>query len=141
VPDSIVNYEDIFYKNQAKNFEQIDFKNPKVSQENNIPYSFDVYNVHEREKNILFREFIQLLVWIGHNMDPVVDKPQKSVEKIVAKISPFLENISKMAKTGMNISEAMSDNKSSISKTEKNISPFFRNINLELMQTLTGGKV
>ncbi len=74
-------------------------------------------------------------------MDPVVDKPQKSVEKIVAKISPFLENISKMAKTGMNISEAMSDNKSSISKTEKNISPFFRNINLELMEALTGGKV
>jgi hypothetical protein len=74
-------------------------------------------------------------------MDPVVDKPQKSVEKIVAKISPFLENISKMAKTGMNISEAMSDNKSSISKTEKNISPFFRNINLELMEALTGGNV
>lgn len=48
MPDSIVNYEDIFYKNQAKNFEQIDFKNPNISQENNIPYSFDVYNVHER---------------------------------------------------------------------------------------------
>jgi hypothetical protein len=74
-------------------------------------------------------------------LDPVVDKPQKSVEKIVAKISPFLENISKMAKTGMNISEAMSDNKSSISKTEKNISHFFRNINLKLMETLTGGKI
>ena len=74
-------------------------------------------------------------------MDPVVDKPQKSVEKIVAKISPFLENISKMTKTGMNISEAISENKSSISKTEKNISPFFRSINIELMEALTGGKV
>jgi hypothetical protein len=74
-------------------------------------------------------------------MDPVVDKPQKSVEKIVAKISPFLENISKMTKTGMNISEAMSENKSSISKTEKNISHFFRSINIELMEALTGGKV
>jgi hypothetical protein len=50
-------------------------------------------------------------------MDPSVEKPQKSVEKIITKISPFLENISKLAKTGMNISEAMSDNKSSISKT------------------------
>jgi len=36
-------------------------------------------------------------------LDPAVEKPQKSVEKIIAKISPFLENISKMAKTGMNI--------------------------------------
>jgi predicted DNA-binding transcriptional regulator len=66
--------------------------------------AFEKYNVHEREKNILFREFIQLLVWIGFNLDSVVDKPQRSVEKIIAKISPFLENISKMAKTGMNIS-------------------------------------
>jgi predicted DNA-binding transcriptional regulator len=66
--------------------------------------AFEKYNVHEREKNILFREFIQLLVWIGFNLDSAVDKPQRSVEKIIAKISPFLENISKMAKTGMNIS-------------------------------------
>jgi hypothetical protein len=36
-------------------------------------------------------------------LDPVVDKPQKSVEKIISKICPFLENIAKMAKTGMNI--------------------------------------
>lgn len=61
-----------------------------MSDKKNIPYSFEVYNVHDREKNILFREFIQLVVWIGFNMDPAVDKPQKSVEKIVTKISPFL---------------------------------------------------
>lgn len=64
---------------------------------------FEHYDVHDREKNILFREFIQLLVWIGFNLDPIIDKPQKSVEKILAKISPFLENIAKMAKTGINM--------------------------------------
>lgn len=116
VPDSIVNYEDIYYKGQTRNSEDIDFRKPKVTKVKNVPYSFDVYNVHEREKNILFREFIQLVVWIGFNMDSNVDKPQKSVEKIVSKISPFLENISKMAKTGMNLNEAMSEGKSSVSK-------------------------
>lgn len=79
MPDSIVNYEDIYYKGQAKNFEPINFKDPKIVEEKNIPYAFETYNVHEREKNILFREFIQLVVWIGYNMDPAVDKPQKSV--------------------------------------------------------------
>lgn len=140
VPDSTVEYESIYYRFQSKNFEEIDFKDPQVTNENNIPYSFDVFNVHDREKNIIFREFIQLIVWIGFNMEPAVDKPQKAVEKIVTKISPFLENISKLTKTGMNISEAMSDNKSSVSKTEKNISPFYRKINFELMQTLLGNQ-
>jgi hypothetical protein len=54
---------------------------------------------------------------MGFNIDPSIDKPHKSIEKIVAKISPFLENIVKMPKTGMNIViENASDNKSSVSK-------------------------
>lgn len=81
-----------------------------------------------------------MIVWVGFNLDPQAEKPQKSVEKIVAKISPFLENIAKMAKTGMNMSEVMSDNKSSVSKTEKNISPFYKQLNQGLFKELTGGK-
>lgn len=48
MPDSIVNYEDIYFKGQAENYESIDFKDPKVAYEKNMPYSFELYNVHDR---------------------------------------------------------------------------------------------
>jgi hypothetical protein len=54
--------------------------------------------VHNREENILFREFVHLLVWMAHHIDPSFDKPQKSTEKLMAKITPFLESISKTLK-------------------------------------------
>jgi hypothetical protein len=51
---------------------------------------------------------------MGYNLEPNIDKPQQSIEKLVNKISPFLETISKASKTTG--SENMSDNKSSVSK-------------------------
>ena len=76
---------------------------------------FKEYVVHDREGNILFREFVHLLVWMAQHLDPNCDKPQKSVEKLIAKIGPFLDSLNKVIK--MSGSENMSENKSSISKT------------------------
>jgi hypothetical protein len=75
---------------------------------------------------------------MGYNLEPNIEKPQQSIEKIVNKISPFLETISKAAKVSG--SENMSDNKSSVSKAEKNITPYFRTTNTELLKLLAGNK-
>lgn len=41
---------------------------------------------------------MHLLVWMAHHLDPNFEKPQKSIEKLIAKITPFLESISKVIK-------------------------------------------
>lgn len=52
---------------------------------------------------------------MSFNLDPNVEKPQKSIEKLVAKITPFLDGIAKASKGG-NFVENASDNRSSVSK-------------------------
>lgn len=71
---------------------------------------------------------------MSHHIDPVFDKPQRSTEKLIAKIAPFLETISKTIKSAGN--ENLSENKSSISKAEKNLTPFYRNANTEVFKAL-----
>ena len=94
---------------------------------------FKEYVVHDREGNILFREFVHLLVWMAHHLDPNCEKPQKSIEKLINKIAPFLDSLNKVIK--MSGSENMSENKSSISKTEKNLSSFYKNLNSDVFKT------
>lgn len=67
-------------------------------------------------------------------LEPHPDKPQKSVEKLINKITPFLETISKASKA--TTADTVSENRSSVSKAEKNISPFFRTVNTDLLNKL-----
>lgn len=71
---------------------------------------------------------------MAHHLEPTFDKPQKSIEKLMAKITPFLESISKTIKLAGN--ENLSENKSSISKAEKNLTPFYRNANTDVFKAL-----
>jgi hypothetical protein len=75
---------------------------------------------------------------MAHHLDPNFEKPQKSIERLIAKITPFLESISKVIKASG--SENMSENKSSISKAEKNLTPFYRNVNTQVFQAFLQGK-
>ena len=77
---------------------------------------------------------MHLLVWMAHHLEPTYDRPQKSIEKLMAKITPFLESISKTIKLAGN--ENQSENKSSISKAEKNLTPFYRNTNTDVFRAL-----
>lgn len=63
-----------------------------------------------------------------------MDKPQKSVEQFLSKITPMLETITKSIKSGT--SDNISENMSSVSKGEKSISPHFRNVNKEFMDKM-----
>lgn len=77
---------------------------------------------------------MHLLVWMAHHLEPSFDRPQKAIEKLMAKITPFLESISKTIKLAGN--ENLSENKSSISKAEKNLTPFYRNANTDAFKAL-----
>lgn len=70
---------------------------------------------------------------MAHHLDPNFEKPQKSIEKLINKIAPFLDSLNKVIK--MSGSENMSENKSSISKTEKNLSSFYKNLNSDVFKT------
>ena len=78
---------------------------------------------------------MHLLVWMAHHLDPNYDKPQKSIEKLINKIAPFLDSLNKVIKASG--SENMSENKSSISKAEKNLSPFYKTLNSDVFRTFT----
>lgn len=95
--------------------------------------------MHDREGNILFREFVHLLVWMAHHLEPNFEKPQKSIEKLILKIGPFLDSLNKVIK--MSGSENMSENKSSISKAEKNLSPFYKNLNSDVFKTFVKNNI
>ena len=73
---------------------------------------------------------------MAHSLEPHYDRPQKAIEKLMGKITPFLDTISKGQKSTVAGSENMSENKSSISKTEKNLSPFYRSTNAEVFKAL-----
>lgn len=80
---------------------------------------------------------MHLLVWIAYSLNPNIDKPQKSVEQLLVKITPMLETITKsIIKPGT--SDNISENMSSVSKGEKNISPHFRAVNKNLLDGLKG---
>jgi hypothetical protein len=114
-PEDRVDYEDIYYRHLgAEARKESDLGKIKESKHVRQDAPFREYNVHNREENILFREFVHLLVWMAHHIDPAFDKPQRSTEKLIAKIAPFLESISKTIKPSGN--ENVSENKSSISK-------------------------
>lgn len=69
-------------------------------------------------------------------MEPTLEKPQKSIEKLINKIAPFLDSLNNVIKMSGN--EQMSENKSSISKAEKNLSPFYKTINSDIFNALVG---
>ena len=95
------------------------------------------YNIHNKAKNLLFRQFVLLLVWIAYNIDPSAPHPKNAVEKLINKISPALQTLSKAVKSGgMGSSDNMSQNFSSTSKAEKAITPHFRKVNSELLNYL-----
>ena len=73
-----VSYEDIYYKYLG---DHVDSDLEKLSGEKSVRVEmpFKEYVVHDREGNILFREFVHLLVWMAHHLDPNCDKPQKSI--------------------------------------------------------------
>lgn len=77
---------------------------------------------------------MHLLVWMAHHLEPNFERPQKAIEKLMAKIAPFLESISKTIKPAGN--ENMSENKSSISKAEKSLTPFYRSANTDVFKAL-----
>ena len=90
-----VDYEDIFYTKVAKETEKVDFKDPEVETKEKIESPLNNFLVHSRNQNFLFREFVHLLVWIAYSLNPNIEKPQKSVENLLIKIAPMLENITK----------------------------------------------
>ena len=124
-----IEYEDIYYGYLGRE-SHVDDNEP--TQE----YPFQLSQVHQRDHNILFREFVHILVWMAHSLDPHYEKPQKAIEKLMAKITPFLDTISKGQKSAIAGSENMSENKSSVSKAEKNLSPFYRSTNAEVFKAL-----
>jgi ElaB/YqjD/DUF883 family membrane-anchored ribosome-binding protein len=77
---------------------------------------------------------VHLLVWMAHHLDPNFEKPQKSIEKLINKITPFLDSLNKVIK--VSASDNVSENKSSISKTEKNLSSFYKTLNADIFKTL-----
>jgi ElaB/YqjD/DUF883 family membrane-anchored ribosome-binding protein len=71
---------------------------------------------------------------MAHHLDPNFEKPQKSIEKLINKITPFLDSLNKVIK--VSASDNVSENKSSISKTEKNLSSFYKTLNADIFKTL-----
>ena len=88
-----VSYEDIYYRHLGN---QVKGDQGEARDREEMP--FKEYLVHDREGNILFREFVHLLVWMSHHLDPNYDNPQKSIEKLIAKIAPFLDSLNKVIK-------------------------------------------
>ena len=130
-----VDYEDIFYTKVAKETEKVDFKDPEVETKEKIESPLNNFLVHSRNQNFLFREFVHLLVWIAYSLNPNIEKPQKSVENLLIKIAPMLENITKsIVKPGT--SDNISENMSSVSKGEKNISPHIKSVNQKVLDVL-----
>ena len=72
------NYEDIYYHHLGSKAET-DLQKAKESKDAKQEVPFKEYLVNDRDSNILFREFVHLLVWMAHHLEPTIDKPQKSI--------------------------------------------------------------
>lgn len=139
-----VNYEHVYYGVEANNKEIIEAFDEKISQKINkneeIKCPLLMNQVHNKNKNLLFREFVHELVWMSHCLDPNCENPKASLQKLLNKIAPHLENLAKMGKSGMAMgsSDNVSENFSTSSKADKAITPHFKKVNSDLLAYLAG---
>ena len=131
-----VGIEDEYYFDQSFNIAEA-FDISHVAEVLNTEEQIDPraeLNVHDAQRLVLFRDFVQILVCVAINLDPQSHlEPHKSVDKFLMKVGPALELLSR----GDKKATEQSENLSSVSRTEKSTPAYAKTSNQRLFKSIS----